>query len=335
MAFYSSSVRLSHRAASYPYLQEWQKRGVNFANEVKFVGKNSIILPKDLPITPAHFPRLTRDILRLEAATRQSAGTFVHAHPQWVAVGMRVATHVYANHPHFMSFRPPVERRAEQVRKQVSEAFARGKRDMDPEIRPHVISASYAFTSSLAVADSALFHGLRLNQRPDVFPIGLQMVEHALLAHGMSSNEAKQASKELANLVWEKCQKVVAGEFYVIAPPSLDVVYDAKAWGVPTGSDVRSILDRPSACPRFHHGHAVRLLMCRETTDPSYGMRVYQANDRAVVDALAKDVTDPRSYPEYVALLSEADTTSVEIADQRKRQEISEILSSFMKTWVL
>lgn len=326
-------VQSTFGSLSFTYLEEWEKRGVSFADRLDFGGARSRFPGKDQNFAPADFPELTRNIVRLEAALGKDYFPVVHAHPQWIAVAMVVASRIYGAPDDFLSLRPPVGQSVEEVKAHVLKEYAKGKRDMDPGIREHLVSASYALTSSLAIADSALFHGFRLNQRSDLFPVGLRVLTEALEHHGMGREEAHSVATMLGHGVWEKCQQMNAGEFYVLGLPTVDPVYDAKAWGIPTGNDVVSIMLRPGQCPRFEKGHALRVIMCKETTDPAFGMKVIQARNVERVDALAKELQDPREYGLFRTLCP-FESTVIEQEDMARRAEISHHVRAFIEKYI-
>lgn len=297
-------------ASSAAYLAAYEERGVDFFKAMQFEGKRSRFDVSHESNAITNYPKLCKKILRVEKAMeRRGLIPFVHASPQVMKWPRRMMGGKFRHE----------ERSLEEVKRAVKAGFESGSRDMDPEVRPHVISVSYALCSSMAVADSAWYHGMFLNERPDIRRTFIKACHSVPELH------------EFFSRVYKGYAEMKYGEFHVfgLSPADLKYAYDCKAWGLPTGNDVAAVAANPKSCSRLLHGHQARLYMAGKMLQDITHVVV---NDTDSVNAFCTDEdepTDPRLAPFF-----EHEFTQIEEEQIEKQAALDEKAARILKAYI-
>ena len=110
-------------------------------------------------------------------------------------------------------------------------------------------------------------------------------------------------------------------------------VYDSLPYGLPTKDHPLQVIEGKQGQERYT-GHQARLLMCKETLDPSSPMTVVSAVDEGAVNAyVEKHKSDPfvppSAYAEFKQLLPE-ESTQIENDEMAKRKALLEQTDQFI-----
>lgn len=158
--------------------------------------------------------------------------------------------------------------------------------DADPELRSHLVSVSYCL-SEFTLMESAnyfTFENRSILQDEQITKVGLASLEKFLKIRGKQKEFPKVASK--LKVISEQLSKAPIGNLFLIGIPKEKLtryVYDAKAFGIPTGQSMRDMCEDFSISSRSYcveeGGLQARLLLYRETMRPDSGIEVVFVND--------------------------------------------------------
>ncbi len=244
-------------------------------------------LKSTFPSTQQH-QQLIYNILKLEHSML-SKGLFpcVHAQPAPFTLAMTVENQL-ANRKGFFKrirgFDPSYEQTGEAIRSKVNRAFQRGLEDDATDIRPYVTSCNYALFGSLENEESALWWGF-FSRHNHNSGDAKNMLEQSMKKRGMADRKIFHFLKQADGILHGYSQLKTANFLVIGVPISLvnGILYDAKAYGRPSGQN----LTQPQ--PDSHR--QLRLLMCQESLNPTFGMQIVVANSSEETQGFCQEDT--------------------------------------------
>lgn len=212
--------------------------------------------------------------------------------------------------------------------------------DEDPDLRSHMLSMSYALVQP-GVCESAgyfLFNNRSMTRAKEIGKIVESSVVAVLKSRGKEHRAPEVMSafwkmkKEYASLNW--------GTAYLIAvPDSLlrEVVYDSKAFGIPTGEPIERMVKRSHESPRAftceQGGAQARLLMCSATMNPRSGIDVVDVSNPSEVESYCQgqEIVPVHEVPQLHSLFKGAcgETEKAEMENRKKLDEAVRDLARF------
>jgi hypothetical protein len=204
--------------------------------------------------------------------------------------------------------------------------------DQDSNLKPHLLSVSYAMTSNLSKFDSCfwfLFNHRKCTKR--INEIFAQNVTHSMRIRGFSKDRIFETIKEMEP-IFNAYTELKIGTLAVIGIPQEKIseyVYDSKSMGHPTGMNVLEVIANPfNDIDRLmgnDGGLQARLMLYNKTMHPDSGIHVILANDSKEVEKYCQgfDIVDPKCIDVFDRILHRR-STDIEKIDKQMRSALDE-----------
>jgi hypothetical protein len=129
------------------------------------------------------------------------------------------------------------------------------------------------------------------------------------------------------NLISEY-NRLAVGQFFVLGVPAnklTDWMYDAKPFYIPTGKDIRSVVEKPAISA--DEGTIATLMLAKEVLNPTSGLVVISVDK---TDSFCKglDLIDPSYIPLYRSITCSA-STAFEEREMKVRDQLQLKLKQF------
>jgi hypothetical protein len=209
--------------------------------------------------------------------------------------------------------------------------------DHDESVRPHLLSTNYALMGNLAPFESAFhftFQNGGLLDEEKEWSISKKVMQTALKAKGISEEKMFPLLKEL-KFCFDDYASLKTGNLLLIGVPKEKIssfAYDAKAYGIPTGTPIEKVVSNPAAyAERFdgeNGGFQARFCVFKETLDPRSMIDVILVNDSEEVEAYAHQtkLTPPEAVDAFKPFVFHKSPKEEE--EYKKRKAIDEKIKS-------
>jgi hypothetical protein len=302
--------RFTHRAADFIYLTKGSKYSHYYSGRVK----------NGAEIISSSHSSLFSAYLRT-SATMAAKGKvpFVHGQSASWNVAFRFTQCLSSRtFGYFKFLRPPsteyrierqeLEQRIESfIKKHGNHSWTHGvwgpnpsRLDEDQNIRPHLMSMSYALMGNCTKYESAFFFTFSnegILDQMQTWDASEKVIRNALRVKSVTEKNADFLVSELKSC-FEEYSSLKRGNLVLIGIPKDKLsyfAYDSKAWGIPTGTPIEKVVENPMLFKQRLEGEEggfqVRLRIFKQTLDPKSGIDVILANDGDEVDAYCSDTT--------------------------------------------
>lgn len=352
--------RSSHRAPDFRFLQQaFSSRFDNQLYPKRNCYGESIIRPACEEMSA--FPKLITNAITTSAAmVAQNLTPFFHGEPPgWNAIRLFMNTLINSKNKknYYKYFRMPSQiddiERAELIQR-IDQFIAENGTyhksyktswgdpllsplDVDPGLRPHLLSVSYGIAANLSKFDSTYW--FTFHYRKDVKKIEnvfAKAVMRSLKMRGHSLESIAEIIKEM-NLLFNEYAQLKVGTLAIIGVPNeklSEYIYDSKSMGHPTGRNIQNIVDHPFAesTDRLmgnEGGLQARLLLYKETMTPNCGLQVILANDDDEVEkyVCGRGIKNPMEFSIFDKLLYRKHTLIEEKDKQHRRMLDAKVIT--------
>lgn len=212
--------------------------------------------------------------------------------------------------------------------------------DADPFFRRHLVSLSYSVvhTQFQESAYHFLFQNKSSVDAHSVMEFLDEECEFPIKVSGLSDN--KEKIKKQIHSFAHQYQSLSTGTLYVVGIP-IDLahrfVFDAKSFGIPTGSNMSVIVKDPPASTRAFSdeegGMQARLMLFDETMRASSNIQVVDATDPDECARYIKGMAyvNPRSLPEFEPFFK-VKTSNIENRDVAQRAMLDAEVRKFARS---
>lgn len=358
MPLLCTQIRKAHRAPDFKFLQEANYK--RFDNRL-YPNRNCYGEPviRSACEKMSLFPKLMQNAINTSAAmVAQDCVPFFHGEPSGlnaIRIFRNTLVHSKQDNQYYKYFRSTsaahiIERSElnERIKKYIADngiyksKTADGLKfstiwgdplltplDVNPHLRPHLLSVSYAMTANVSKYDSCYwftFHPRNpVDKINDVFAI---MATRSLRARGHSVESIAEVIHEMRSIFNEYAELKV-GTLMVIGVPRDKLslyVYDSKSMGHPTDKNIHNVVNKPfeestSRIMGKDGGLQARLMLYKETMTPRSGIKVIIANDNNEVEEYCSglDIENPHRISTFDPLLYRKNTSTEEEDSQKRR----------------
>lgn len=327
---HTSSKLLVDRGTSLAWLEGYEKCGLDIFPATKKDACPQNSQTKAIQ-NARNSPALIERILKLETAMRvKDLYPFVHAMPQSTSVVLEIARALFPfDKPFFHYLRPPIAPYTisrEEVSRTVPKVTVR-------EQRNSLLSLSYALTSGERACETAASWGFNNHHGKQAYFDILCVFNHLMMTQTFSSEPffKEEVELKLTQLI-RHFNRLAVGNFMVVGLPYhlLDMVYDSLAFNVPTGIDVRHVLNNPAKYCITRDYHMVTLPVCRDL-NPDSGIVIVNANNTEETEAYCEGLTfkPMNSLPLFKKAFQGVSDHGFEEAQTKQREKLRHVLKSY------
>lgn len=211
-------------------------------------------------------------------------------------------------------------------------------RSSSMEVSSHLVSLSYSFfeSSREESANYFLFANSSAAQN-GIFKLSEEAVYSSLKARGM--HEQRSRIFQVINQFLKDYSKLELGTLYLVGIPKEHLsryVYDSEAYGKPTGIDVQQIIDRyvltSDNSKKGDRALQARLMLFKETMNPSSGIQVVDVTDPNECASYLKDNVTPSFEEEPALSFFFPQSSNDEEVEMMQRERIDSEVKSFTKS---
>lgn len=277
------------KSKSHTYLKIWKDRHIDFHSK--------------MPPEMERHPEVVHNILKIEAFLQERGlVSFVHASPAGSKVLSELYNALYGAHQ-FFSYLRPKDKRYMVTYQRAIKGIPQTKIE---ESKPHLLSVSYALTSSITPLESAASWGFRNHFGCEQNFALLRELDMILDEENLPA-EAKMHLKEKGWQLIRFYGRQKVGNFHIIGVPNHKVsryFYDSRPYNVPTGKEVLAVAEDPAGHLEtlMSEGHQATMVICDETLDPKSGLVTVTANTHEEVDpqlaAFVNEFAEIRKNPQ-------------------------------------
>jgi hypothetical protein len=325
--FVSVPKRFTHRASSFAYLKQWQMHKVDYASKMA----TPFYVDQNPGVNMYNSPEKVRQILCVEAAMKMRGLTpFVHAMPASSRVLLEFYK-IFSPSHRSQPIRSPFDshRGLNEIRKNLP-------KETDRVPRSDLLAVSYALTSNTVPLESAASWGF-VNHfgKEQYYPMVDRLSSVLSEWEKRSGRKVPDSFLVRGRSLISHYNRLKVGDFFIFGVPPGKLtswMYDSGPYFVPTGRDIRAIVDQPQV--EETEGTLATLMLGKEVLSPSSALTVV-SSDEADRFCHGFNLVEPSKIALYDPILNSAPTAfEKEEKEARKHMEekLGHLLSDF-KTW--